>query len=61
MYKRQELGYQTIHQHLNWSNKITDDRIERLIKRAYVVRDDSKQLYSLTEKGITYVTKQLFQ
>jgi len=56
-----ELGYQTIHQHLNWSNKITDDRIERLIKRAYVVRDDSKQLYSLTEKGITYVTKQLFQ
>ena len=56
-----ELGYRTIHQHLNWSNKITDDRIERLIKRAYVVRDDSKQLYSLTEKGITYVTKQLFQ
>ncbi|MBF1113605.1 MAG: metal ABC transporter permease, partial [Solobacterium sp.] len=49
------------HQHLNWSNKITDDRIERLIKRAYVIRDDSKQLYSLTEKGITYVTKQLFQ
>ena len=56
-----ELGYQ---QFINTSTgqiKITDDRIKRLIKRAYVVRDDSKQLYSLTEKGITYVTKQLFQ
>lgn len=56
-----ELGYQTIHQHLNWSSKITDERIERLIKRTYVMRDDIHQLYSLTEKGMTYVTKQLLQ
>ena len=56
-----ELGYQTIHQHLNWSSKITDERIERLIKRTYVMRDDIHQLYFLTEKGMTYVTKQLLQ
>jgi len=56
-----ELGYQTIHKHLNWSSKITDERIERLIKRTYVMRDDIHQLYSLTEKGMTYVTKQLLQ
>lgn len=56
-----ELGYQTIHNHLNWSMKDTDMRIQRLIQRGYITTNNEKQLYQLTSKGLQYVRVNLFQ
>lgn len=52
---RIELGFSSIHQHLNWSDAVADRRIQKLIGLGLVCRDEGRGLYALTAQGLARV------
>lgn len=54
-----ELGFSTIHKHLNWREEDTKKRIDKLIDKGLIERITDKNMYSLTSKGLFYTKKLL--
>lgn len=50
-----ELGYNSIHEHLNWKKELSDKFLNDLIVSGYVVKDDSLGIYQLSQSGLSYV------
>lgn len=50
-----ELGLDEIHHHLNWRNQTARGRIQKLIEKKLVIKNEQKNIYALTESGRQYV------
>ncbi|HZJ69220.1 MAG TPA: metal ABC transporter permease [Candidatus Eisenbacteria bacterium] len=47
----EELGFDTIKDHLNWKQDAVDSRASRLLEQGLIKRDDALQVYRLTNQG----------
>lgn len=47
----EELGFETIKDHLNWSQDAVEKRANRLLKEELILRDEDLQVYRLSQKG----------
>lgn len=50
-----ELGFNSIHKHLNWKKAIFDKHISNLMENGLVIKDEAKGVYQLSTQGFNYV------
>ncbi|MDY6062876.1 MAG: metal ABC transporter permease [Erysipelotrichaceae bacterium] len=50
-----ELGFDSIHQHLNWNGAKTEKHLKYLLDEALIVKNNQLNLYELSEKGLNHV------
>ena len=54
-----ELGFDTIHKHLNWSFTKSDKHISCLLKNNLILKNHELKLYELSDKGLKQVNELL--
>ncbi len=50
-----ELGFDTIHLHLNWSKALSDKYLNELLKDDLLIKENSLGIYQLSQNGQSYV------
>ncbi len=50
-----ELGFNSIHEHLNWKKRLSDKYLLDLIRDNLIERNENLHIYQLSSKGILYV------
>jgi manganese/zinc/iron transport system permease protein len=48
---KDELGFESIQNHLNWDRKLSNRKLRKLSEQGYVQSDLSREMYLLTKKG----------